>query len=149
MPNPNTPSEIKDAYRQAGDDDLLDAVITCAALVARADGGVDPQERRPLLDFLERNEFLLLFTNVQVRDAFEQRVRELREPGGALAALARIRRHAGQASARAVLAVGQEVAFADRRIDLRELRALRLIRASLGGRQPSRALSRQHREDKR
>jgi tellurium resistance protein TerD len=149
MPIPNTLSEVMDAYPQIGDEDLLDAVVTCAALVARADGWVDPQERRQLLDFLERNEFLLLFTNDQVRDTFEQRVRELREPGGAVAALARIGRHAGRASARAFVAVGEQVALADRRIDPRELRALRLIRASLGGRQSPRASSRLRKEEMR
>lgn len=142
MPKPDNLSEIMNAYLEDREDDLLDAVVTCAALIARADGWVDPVERQQLLDFLERNEFLLLFTNEQVRDSFERRVRDLREPGGAVAALARIRRHAGCASARMVVAVGEEVASADCRIDPREQRALQLIRASLEARPAPRASTR-------
>jgi tellurite resistance protein len=105
MSKPNRPSAILDAYLQDREDEWLDAVVTCAALVARADGWVDPAERR---------------------------VRDLLEPDGAAAALARLRRYAGQAFARLMVAVGEEVASADCRIDPREQRVLQLIRASLG-----------------
>jgi tellurite resistance protein len=132
MPNTQILSELEVAYLRDREDELLDAVVTCAALVARADGWIDPVERGQLLDFLERNEFLSLFSSEQVHESFERRVRDLREPGGAASALGRLRRHAGQSSASLVMTVGEEVALADCRIDPREWHTLQLIRTSLG-----------------
>jgi tellurite resistance protein len=139
MPNRNpsncfdaTPAEIMAAWRDDREDELLDAVVTAAALVARADGWVDPVERGQLLDVLDRNGFLSVFTPAEILDAFERRVRELRAPGGPAAALGRLRRHAGRAPARLVVDVGDEVAAADGRLDPREQRILQLIQAALG-----------------
>jgi len=119
-----------------GEEELLDSVVTAAALVARADGWIDPVECAQLLDFLDRNDFLSIFTRADVRDAFERRIRELREPGGPMAALVRLRRHAGCGLARLVIDVGEEIAAADCRLDSREQHILQLIRITLWA-QPS------------
>src|SRR3954467_1777889 len=57
-----TRAEITAAYADDREDELLSAVGTAAALVARSDGRVAPAERGELLDFLDRKGFLLVFT---------------------------------------------------------------------------------------
>jgi tellurite resistance protein len=126
-----TQAAIVAAYVDDREDELLDAVVTAAALVARADGWVQPVERGQLLDFLDRNEFLSVFERADIVGAFECRIRELRQPGGPAAALARLARHAGHAPARLAIDAGEEVAAADCRIDPREQRVLHLIRTAL------------------
>jgi tellurite resistance protein len=124
------PAESMAAYPDGRDEELLDAVVTAAALVARADGWVQPVERAQLLDFLDRNQFLSIFTRAEILDAFERRIRELREPSGPALAVERLRRHAEHAPARLVIDVGEEVAAADCRLDPREQRILQLIRTA-------------------
>jgi tellurite resistance protein len=114
-----------------GEEELLDAVVTAAALLARADGWIDPIEYAQLFDFLDRSEFLSIFTRADIRDAFERRIRELREPGGPMVALARLRRHGGCRLARLVVDVGEEIAAADCRLDPREQYILQLIKITL------------------
>jgi tellurite resistance protein len=123
-----TPAENMAAYLDGREEELLDAVVTAAALVARADNWVQPVERARLLDFLARNEFMSNFTRAEILDAFERRVRELREPSGPAIAVERLRRHAGRTPARLAIDVGEEVAAADCRLDPREQRILQLIR---------------------
>ncbi len=128
------PADVMAGYLVTRKDEVLDAVVTAAALVAGADRWVDPAERDRLFDFLARNQ-LMSATPPELRDAFERRAREVREPGGVVAAVNRLgRRCMGQSSlARLVLQVGQEVAVADSRLDPREIRVLELIRTALRG----------------
>ena len=117
------------------ENEALDAVVTGAALVARADGWVDRVEREQLLDFLDQNAFMSVFTRADILDTFERRIRDLREPDGTMAALGRLRRHAGRSSTRAldrlVIDAGEQVAAADCRVDPREQQMLLLIRNTL------------------
>jgi tellurite resistance protein len=124
-------TEITATYVDDGKDEVLDAVITAAALVARADGWIDAVERIQLFDFLDRNELLSYSTRADVRHAFELRIRELRRPDGPVAALGRLRRHAGRSLARFIIDVGEEIAAADCRLDRRERHILRLIKIIL------------------
>jgi tellurite resistance protein len=124
------------AYLEDREDELLDAVITAAALVARADGWIQHVECGQLLDFLDREELLSVFSREEALDAFRRCIRELREPGGPTAAVERLRRHAGRAPVRLVVGVGEEVAAADCRLDPREERILAVIRTAVGA-QPS------------
>jgi tellurium resistance protein TerD len=124
-------AEIIAASMDDREDELLDAVVTAAALVARADGWVQPVEREQLLDFLDRNEFLSIFERADIIAAFEGRIRELRQPGGPMAAVERLVRHAGGRSARLAIEIGEEVAAADCRLDPREQRVLHVIRTAL------------------
>ena len=78
------PAELMAQYWDAREDELLDAVVSAAALVARADGRIDGAERGQLLDFLERRGILSVFTPAEILDTFERRVRELNEPGGSV-----------------------------------------------------------------
>lgn len=119
------------AYLDDREDEMLDAVITAAALVARADGRIEPVEAAQTVDFLDRHEVLSMFRRGEIIDAFEHRLRELREPGGIVAALYRLRRHAVRPMARLMIEAGEEVAIADCRLDPREQHVLDLIRKTL------------------
>ena len=128
-----TRAEIVAAYLDFREEELLDAMVTAATLVARADGWVQPVERGQLLDFFDREEFLSIFTREEILEVFERCVRELREPRGLIAAVERLRRRAGQVPVQLVIDVSEEVAVADCRLDPREQRILELIRTLLGG----------------
>jgi tellurite resistance protein len=127
------PAEMMAAYAEYREDELLDAAVSAAALVARADTRIDAAERRQLLDFLEREGVLSVFTPAEIIEVFERRLRELNEPGGAVATLRQLKRHAERPLARVAIDAGEEIAAADCRIDPREQQILQLIRLILGG----------------
>jgi tellurium resistance protein TerD len=126
------------AYMRDRADELFDAIITAAAMVARADGWIDPVERSQLLGFLNRNGFLAVFTREEVLDAFEDRTRQLAERCGAEVAIGGLRQLAGRSLARLVVDAGTHVAAADGRLHPGELHALALIRMALGRHRESR-----------
>jgi tellurite resistance protein len=115
------------------EDELLDALVAVAALVARADGRVQDVERAQLLDFLDQQGLLSAFGREDAELKFERCVRELREPGGLSFAIRRLQRHSESRTAAVALRVGDEVAAADCRLDPREERLLLLTRTVLGG----------------
>jgi len=126
-------AEIAAAYQENHEDELLDAIVSAAALIARADGWVQDVERGQLLDFLDRQDLLSLFEREEVLAQFERRVRELREAGGPFAIVRRLSRQGDGPTAALILGVGEEVAAADCRLDPREEQLLGLVRASLKG----------------
>jgi tellurite resistance protein len=141
MPNRNTrnrlgmtAAEIAAAYMDDREDELLDAAVTAAALIARADGSVEPAERSEMLDVLRRNGLLSVFTRFELLDAFESRVRQLEQDGGVEEAVDSLSQLAGRAPARLVVETGECVAAADGRVHGRELQMLRHIRIALSGR---------------
>ncbi len=143
-----TAAEITAAYMDHRKDALLDAAVTAAALVARADGNVESAERRELLDVLRRNGLLSVFTRFDVLDAFESRLRQLEEERGMEAAVNSLRRFAGRSPAWLLVEIGERVAAADGQVDGHELQMLRLIRIALSGpivrrREPSQRLGRE------
>jgi tellurite resistance protein len=131
------PAEMMAQYWEDRAAELLDAVVTAVALVARADGRIDAAERGQLLDFLHRKRVLTVFTPAEILEMFEHRVRELNEPGGPGGALNHLRRHAERSLARVIINAGQEVAAADGRIDTREQHILQLIWTTLDGPLPA------------
>lgn len=138
MPNPNVPNrravtstEISAAYREYREDELLDAVATAAAVIARADGWVQAIEREQFVDFLDRKNFMSVFPREEILDAFERSTRKLREPRGLTAAVERLKRHGEGSAARLLLDLCEEIAAADCRLDPREERILEIIRATL------------------
>jgi tellurite resistance protein len=108
-----TRAEIAAAYMDDREDELLDAVVTAAALVARADGWIEPVERGHMLDFLDRNGFLSVFTRADIFGAFECRVRQLEEHGGTEGAVDALGRLAGHSPARLIIEAGEHVSAAD------------------------------------
>jgi tellurite resistance protein len=127
-----TPAEVMAQYLDDRNDELLDAVVTAAALVARADGRIEAAERGLLVDFLDRNGFLSIFTRNEILDAFERRVRELGEERGAETAVDSLGRLAGRSPARLVIGAGKHIAAANGRSHPVERHMLELIRHALG-----------------
>lgn len=128
-----TPAELMAAHSIDRRDELVDAVLTAAALVAAADGWIDPAERQEVLSFLKRND-LLTSSEADAMGAFERRVRELRQSGHVLAAAYRLGRSGSSAVRRLAIAAAWDVAVADSRVDPRELRVLDLIHITLNAR---------------
>jgi tellurite resistance protein len=138
MPNRNarnrvalTQADIMAAYMDAREDELLDAIVTAAALVARADGCIEPVERSQLLDFLNSNGFMSVLTRTEILDLLERRIRQLEEKNGAEAAIESLGRLAGRSTARLVVDAGEHVAAADGDLHPRELQVLQFIRIAL------------------
>jgi tellurite resistance protein len=119
-------------YLDDRNDELLDAVVTAAALVARADGRIEPAERGLLVDFLDRNGFLSVFTRNEILDAFERRLRDLDEERGAETAVDSLGRLAGRSPARLVIGAGKHIAAANGHSHPVERHMLQLIRYALG-----------------
>jgi tellurite resistance protein len=125
-----TRTEITAAYADDREDEVLDAIITAAALVARSDGHVAPIERGELFDFLDRNGFLSVFTRRDIFHAFDSRVRQFDE-GGSEAAVDDLRQLGDRLPARLVVEAAECVAAADRHIHPHERQVLALIRAAV------------------
>ena len=87
-------------------DELLDAVVSSAALVARADGWVQAVECSQLLNFIDRHSLFPLSRREEVLSQFENRVRELREPDGPLTTFRRLGRYTEHSTATLILSVG-------------------------------------------
>ena len=126
-------AEIVAAYLELREDEILDAVVSAAAVVARADGWVQEVERNQMLDFVDREGLLSIFAREDAVAHFERCVREVREPGGSLAVIARLGRHRASRAASLVVKIGEEVAAADCRLDPREQQVLWLIASAVEG----------------
>jgi tellurite resistance protein len=126
-------AELAAASHESREDELFDAIISAAALTARADGRVQDVERAQLLDFLERQDLLWMFDREEALAQFERRVGELRKPDEPLATFTRLHRYRDSRAAALILGVCDEVAAADCRLDPREDRLLRLVRNCLDG----------------
>jgi tellurite resistance protein len=144
MPNQNTRNrlsvsraEMVAAYLDGLGDELLDAAIAAAALVARADGAVEPAERAQLWAFLGRKDVLPAVTEAELLDAFDHRIRSLDAQHGVAAAVDSLGRLAGRPSARLIVELGEHVAAADGHLHAREVEILRLIRLTLAAPAPT------------
>jgi tellurite resistance protein len=112
-------------------DDVLDAIVSMAALIARADGWVQEVELRQLVDFVNHFGLLAACDREELLERFERRVRELRDPDGPFRAFQRLVQLSDHPTADLMLSVGNEIAAADRRLDPREEQLLRLFRTRL------------------
>ena len=133
-----TPAVAMAQYQDDCGDELLDAVITAAALVARADGQVEEVERGQLLDFLYRKRIIQsASTPAEILEVFDRRVWELSEPAGSAAALRHLKKHEDRSFGSAITDAGREIAAADGRLDPREQHVLQIIWITLGGPLPA------------
>jgi tellurite resistance protein len=128
-----SPAEIVAEYFDDRDEDFLDAIVSAAALVSRADNWVQPVEQAQLLDFVDRQDLPWRLSGSETSELFERRIREIREPDGLSAALIRLSRVAGRDCALLVLDLSDAIAAADCRLDPREERMLVMIRGVVGG----------------
>jgi tellurite resistance protein len=134
--NSNLKSRLKQFERKAAradamDNDLLKAVVTASALVAMADGQIKPHEREAFIDFMDRNGFMAASTRGAILSAFDRRVSELDEEGGARAAVDDFERFAGRSPARVVLDAGKIIALSDGALHEGEIHFLQLIHIAL------------------
>src|SRR5690242_7074833 len=89
------PTEVMADDREYRGHELVDAVITAAALMTRADRSLQSIERRHLVDILEDEGFLFAFTREELFEAFERELRDLRQANGLAAGVDRLKRFAG------------------------------------------------------
>jgi tellurite resistance protein len=116
------------------DRDLMEALVTAGALVARADGWVDGSERGHLLGFIRQRGLLVRIAPGEILAAFDGRLHQLEQPSGPKSAMASLRPLAGWSRAALVVDAAAFVAAADGDIHPGERRALRYIRAALTAR---------------
>jgi tellurite resistance protein len=116
------------------DREMMEALVTAGALVARADGSVDGSERDHLLGFIRQRGLLVRIAPGEILDAFDGRLRQLEQSSGPRSAMASLRPLAGWSRAVLVVEAAAFVAAADGEIHPDELRALRHIRAALTAR---------------
>jgi tellurite resistance protein len=111
---------------------LLWAVNTAAAVVARADGRVHPAERRTLNSYLRRSEIQGLKSPL-ARGLFDKCLRELeRDPASERGVLAGVLAGFGGAPwAWVILRAAEHVAAADGTVHQAEARAINAIRTAL------------------
>jgi tellurite resistance protein len=114
---------------ESREDDVFDAVVSAAALTARADGVVREVERLTLLDYLDRQGLLWPRDPEEALTRFERRLRDIPAQVETSRVFRRLRRHRDSRAAALILGVCDEVAAADGLIDPREDRFLRLVRA--------------------
>ena len=119
------------ASPQSPEDEVFDAVLSAAALTARADAAVLDVERETLLDYLDRQGFLWMRGRDEALAQFERRLRDIPAQVETSGAFRRLRRHRDGRAAALILGVCDEVAAADGLIDPREDRFLLLLRAGL------------------
>jgi tellurite resistance protein len=111
-----------------GDKEVMQALATAGALVARADGRIDAVERDELVNFVDRQRLVPTISAHDIATAFDSSVRRLEAGDGAHVVAEALRPLAGLSLASVVVRTAERVAAADLQIHSGELEALRLIR---------------------
>lgn len=110
--------------------ELREALVIVAALVGQADGRIDPVEREPLIEAIERYRLPSIFSRAYIVDAFRSRVRRI-AAGGRESALDELDWLAGTVAARPLSETAVRIATADGHLDVREREVLDLIQTAL------------------
>jgi tellurite resistance protein len=110
------------------DEELMQALVTVGALVALADGQVEPVERHELVNFIHRQGFVPTISQDRIAEAFDNRVRQIEDRDGANVTAEALRPLAGLSLASVVVRTAGRVAAANQKIHPGELQALKLIR---------------------
>src|SRR5262249_60346308 len=74
-----TKVEIMAVHADPRDQDVMQGLVTAGALVALADGRVETVERDELVNFIERQQFVSTIPRHDIVEAFDRRLRELRD----------------------------------------------------------------------
>jgi tellurite resistance protein TerB len=128
------------SYLDNRDEDVMQALVTAGALVAVADGRVEPVERDELVNYIDRQGFVPTISRTNIAKAFDNRVRELQDRDSTSVIVETFRPLAGLSLASVVVRTAERVAAADRQIHPGEVRALKLVRLimiTLPARRPS------------
>jgi tellurite resistance protein len=110
------------------DEELMQALVTVGALVALADGQMEPVERHELVNFIHRQGFVPTISQDRIAEAFDNRVRQLEDRDGANVTAEALHPLAGLSLASVVVRTAERVAAANQKIHPGELQALKLIR---------------------
>jgi tellurite resistance protein len=112
----------------------MDGIIQAAALVALADGAVDPTERQALIGFLRRSGLLARYGRRSTLGLLDQAT--TRPSAGHLATLCEaadaLRHHAGSAASALIARAARQVMLADGVAWPQELAMVRIIEDRLG-----------------
>jgi tellurite resistance protein len=106
----------------------MQALVTVGALVALADGQMEPVERHELVNFIHRQGFVPTISQDRIAEAFDNRVRQIEDRDGANVTAEALRPLAGLSLASVVVRTAERVAAANQKIHPGELQALKLIR---------------------
>jgi tellurite resistance protein len=124
------------------DKEVMQALVTAGALVARADGQIDAVERDELVNFVDQQRLVPTISAHDIATAFDNCVRQLDTRDGAHVVAEALRPLAGLSLASIVVRAAERVAAADLQIHSSELDALKLIRQIMrtaSGRQTAKA----------
>lgn len=122
---------------------LFEAVVTAGAVVAAADGWVDPAERSELVAYVQRSAVFSNDASAYVNHAVDVRLRQFEQPGGMTAAIGSLQRIGGSREARALVTGAADcVAAADGCVEICETRAVQLVCTTLSP--PSRRAASRH-----
>jgi tellurite resistance protein len=127
-----------------GDKEVMWALATVGALVARADGRIDAVERDELVNFVDRERLVPTISAHDIATAFDSCVRQLEARDGAHVVTEVLRPLSGLSLASIVVRTAERVAAADSQIHSGELEALKLIRQIMrtgSGRQTAKSSS--------
>src|SRR5262249_27716510 len=106
---------------------LMQALVTAGALVALADGEMEPVERHELVNFIHGQGFVPTISQDRIAEAFDNRVRQIGDRDSANVTAEALRPLAGLSLASVVVRTAERVAAADHKIHPSELQALKLI----------------------
>jgi tellurite resistance protein len=109
-----------------GDEQVMQALATVGALVARADGRIDVVERDELVNFVDRQ--LPTISAHQIADAFDNVARQLEDRDSGYIVAQALGPLADPSLASVVVRAAERVAAADLQIHSGELEAIKLIR---------------------
>jgi tellurite resistance protein TerB len=124
-------AELTTNYVGHRDEEVLQALVTAGVLVALADGRVETVERDELVNYIDRQEFVPTISRHEIAEAFDNRVRQLKDRDSAEVIARTFRPLAGLSLASVVVRTAERVAAVDGQIHPGELQALKLIRLFL------------------
>ena len=127
--------QLKTRVGQFKTKDFAEASMATCALIAAADGSIDPEERQKTAAFIAGNDVLSVFNAGQLRESFDKWCSKLTSDYDfgkieALQAVGKLRSKPEQA--RAVVQVGIVIGGADGDFDPNEKRAVREVCQSAG-----------------
>jgi tellurite resistance protein len=115
-------------YFDQRDERVMQALVTAGAFVALADGRADAVERDELLSFIDGQLLIPTIARREIVEAFDNRVRELKDQGSAKVIVETFRSLAGRSPSSFVVRAAERVAAADGYLHPNELEAIGLLR---------------------
>jgi tellurite resistance protein TerB len=130
MSEPHAPitATTKPTANHSSDEELMQALVTAGALVALADGQMEPVERHELVNFVHRQGFVPTISQDRIAEAFDNRLRQIEDRDAVIVTAEALRPLAGLSLASVVVRTAERVAAANQKIHPGELQALKLIR---------------------